>query len=95
MSPDERAPVGSVTVDIADQDITKVLYHNVTYAQWSDWHEHGGQVSSAWELPSDIPSGWYQVVYQGITGGHCSINGQLKYRVCPGVVSSSTMIFVE
>lgn len=95
MSPDERAPVGSVIIDIVDQEASKVLYHNISYAQWSDWHEHGGEVTDTWHIPDDISSGWYHIIYQGVTGSHCSTNGQPIYRVCPGVVSSSTMIFVE
>lgn len=95
MSPDEHAPVGSVVIDIVDQDASKVLYHNISYAQWRDWHEHGGEVTDTWHIPDDISSGWYHIIYQGVTGSHCSTNGQPIYRVCPGVVSSSTMIFVE
>ncbi|KAI8578064.1 hypothetical protein K450DRAFT_248846 [Umbelopsis ramanniana AG] len=95
VSPDERAHIGSVTVDIFDHEAKNVLYRNVSYAQWSDWHEHGGRVAAAWTLPEDIEAGWYYVIYQGITGGHCSTNGKPIYRICPGVVMSSSMIQVE
>ncbi|KAG2176590.1 hypothetical protein INT44_007253 [Umbelopsis vinacea] len=81
--------------DIFDHEARNILYRNVSYAQWSDWHEHGGRVTRSWTLPDDIEAGWYYVIYQGVTGGHCSTNGKPIYRVCPGVVMSSSMIQVE
>jgi hypothetical protein len=95
VSPDAYAPIGSVGADLADYDAKTVLYPNITYAEWSNWHDQGGSVSGSWQVPEDLPSGWYHIIFRGITGGHCSIKGSTNYRICHGESKSSTMIYVD
>ncbi|KAG2180957.1 hypothetical protein INT43_008537 [Umbelopsis isabellina] len=95
VSPDAYAPIGSVRADLAAYDAKTILYPNITYAEWSDWHTQGGSVRGTWEVPEDLPSGWYHIIFKGVTGGHCTIPGTQKYRTCPGESTSSTMIYVD